>query len=383
VKNLAPRILPASLLLAPLFASCTAEAGAAAVDETSASAEAAEVQTAEAQEKTLVRVAALAVRAVERSLEATGNVESLDVVEIVSERAEPVLKILAEEGDQVEAGSALARLRSEVAELGVREAEIRVDETLNEQERASRDYERNQALAERTGAGNAGLLSQRDLEISLQAFHTARTSHQSAQVGLEQALLELERCTLRSPIQGTVSRRDLSVGDMAAVGAPAFQVTDLSSPRLVFWRPQRDLPNLRKGQTLQATSEAVPGGPVPGRIERVSPVVDAATGTLKVTVRLEPGDRILPTGILMRARITLERHENALMIPKKALLREGPLPHCFAVRDGIAVRLEIEPGFEEPDHLEVLGGGLVPGDVVVVVGADRLEDGESVEQVQG
>ena len=85
----------------------------------------------------------------------------------------------------------------------------------------------------------------------------------------------------------------------------------------------------------------------------------------------------------MRARITLERHKDALMVPKKALLREGPLPHCFAVRDGTAVRIEIEPGFEEPDHLEVLGGGLVPSDKVVVVGADRLEDGDSVEQVEG
>ena len=47
------------------------------------------------------------------------------------------------------------------------------------------------------------------------------------------------------------------------------------------------------------------------------------------------------------------------------------------------MRIEIKPGFEEPDHLEVLGGRLVPGDAVVVVGADRLEDGESVEQVEG
>ncbi len=375
MKTFLPHPLRASFLFAPLIIGCTAEAEAANV----------ELKQEELTEQvdTLVRTAPVELRTVERHLEATGNVESLDVVEIVSERAEPLLELLAEEGDQVEAGSPLARLRSEVAELSVREAEVRIEETLNEKERARKDYERNQALSERTVAGNTGLLSQRDLEISRQAFLAAQTAYQSAQVGLEQAQLELARCTLRSPIKGTVSRRDLSVGDMATVGSPAFQITDLSSPRLIFWRPQRDLPELKVGQQLTAESEAVPGGPVSGYIERVSPVVDAATGTLKVTVRLEPGNKTLPTGILMRARIVLERHENALMIPKKALLREGASPHCFAVREGVAVQIPIEPGFEEPNHLEVLGGGLLPGDNVVVVGADRLEDGESVEIVEG
>jgi hypothetical protein len=77
----------------------------------------------------------------------------------------------------------------------------------------------------------------------------------------------------------------------------------------------------------------------------------------------------------------LDEHPDALMVPKKAVLFEGTRLFVFVVRDEIAHKVRIEPGFEEADYIEALPGGdlLESSDQLVVVGNDRLEHGDRVE----
>jgi len=325
-----------------------------------------------------VRVEPVVIDTIERSLDAVANVESLDVVDVLPERAEPVLEILVEEGDKVERNQVLARLRDRVAQLAVNEAQVRVNEAENEVARAERDFNRNKELA--AGADGTSLLSERDLETSQQAWLTAKTALESAKVSLDQAKLDFDRCTLIAPIAGTVTIRDVSVGDQTIIGQRAFQVADLENPRVVFYRPQSEFSALRVGQKLVATAEAIPGQEVTGTIERVSPIVDADSGTIKVTAILNPpADMQLPNGLLIRLRLVLEAHEGATLVPKRAVIYDQDRVLVFAVRDGKAVEIELQPGFENPELLEDLGGQLSAEDVLVTVGQDRLEDGSEVE----
>lgn len=327
----------------------------------------------------LVRVQPVARGVIERRLEATANVESLDVVDVMPERAEPVLAVLVEEGQVVAAGQELARLRSDQVELAVKEAEVRVKEVTSQCTQAERDHQRNLRLWEEGGASGR-LIAEQAVETSRQLWDAAQTALESAEVALERARWEAARCVLRSPIAGVVSARDLSVGDMAVVGQRAFQITDLARPKVLFYRPQRELSQLSGGLPLTATSEALPGVVVRGRIERVSPVVDAATGTVKVTAALEPEGRVLPVGLLMRVEVVLERREDALLVPKEALLYETESLAVFVAREGVARRLVLAPGLEDARHVEALAGsGLSEGDALIVVGADRLADGDPVE----
>lgn len=332
----------------------------------------------EEEEAQLVRVSPLRRGTVERSLQATANVESLDVVDVMPERAEPVTRILAEEGQKVEAGQVLASLRDDNAKLAVAEAEVRVAETKFAAEQAEREFERDQRLVEEKGP--TGVLSERDLESRRQTWETAKTAYQTAQVALERAQLELAQCEIKAPIAGTVSSRDISLGDMAAVGTRVFQITDLSQPKVILYRPQRELQSLAVGQTLIATSEALAGSEVVGRIERIAPTVDQQTGTVKVTAALDPAGLRIPAGILVEIDLVLDRHEQVLLIPKEALFHEGDGVYCFAVRDGRAVRIEIFQGYENDDEVEAgEGTALLDEDIVVVVGADRLGEGDAVE----
>lgn len=337
-----------------------------------------------AKDPVLVRVRPVAVGPIELRLEATANVESLNIVAVSSERAEPVMEIFVEEGDMVIAGQELARLRSDQVELTVRDAEVRVKQSASLMVQTERDYLRNQRLWDEGGTGGR-LVAEQALENSRQLWDAAKTAHDSALVALDRAKWDARRCVLRAPIAGTVTARDISVGDMAtAVNQQsirrAFEITDLSQPKVVFYRPQRELSVLRVGQELTATSEALPGSKILGRIERVSPVVDAATGTVKVVAALDPAGRVIPVGVLMRLVLVLERHESALLVPREALLYEGEGVAVFVIREGVARKLVVQPGFEDAQNLEALpDSGLAEGELLVVVGADRLADGDQVE----
>lgn len=333
---------------------------------------------AEEREAQLVRVAPLIVGPVSKVLEATANVESLDVVDVMPERAEPVIAVLVEEGDQVVAGQVLARLRNDNAKLAVAEAEVRVTETRNAMALAEREFLRDKQLVDNPGP--TVIVSDRDLETRRQTWEASKTAFQTAEVAKQRSELELRQCDLVAPIKGTISMRDVSIGDMASIGTRVFQITDLSHPKVIMYRPQRELMDLKVGQELTAASEALPGVSIHGAIERIAPTIDLETGTVKVTAALVPGDLRIPAGILVKLKLVLDRHEDALLIPKKALFHEGDYVYCYVVREGKAVRVEVFGGYETDEEMEAGEGTLlVADDIVVVVGADRLGDGDSVE----
>ena len=86
--------------------------------------------------------------------------------------------------------------------------------------------------------------------------------------------------------------------------------------------------------------------------------------------------------MLLRIRIVTERHPDALVIPKRGLLREGDSHWVFVVEGGAARRVAVTEGFSEDDHVEVIPvkeAALSAGDQIAVVGNRDLEDGDAVE----
>lgn len=375
-----PRTSLLALLLLPV--ACVRGAGppAEAGGDPAAAAGPSAPPAAEAVDPILVRTGPVQQRSIERVLEATADVVSLDVVDVYPERNQPVVELLVEEGDRVERGQVLARLRDDLEQLAVAEARVRLAEAENAHERAATDHDRNQALIERSESLETALISEREFETSKMALVTAQTALEAARVAFDRAEYELRQCTITAPIAATVTARELSLGDMANPAARGFELVDASHPKAVFHRPQRELALLHVGQPLTAHCEALPGVAIRGSVERISPTVDAQSGTVKVTAALE-APQAIPVGVLVRLRLILDRHEDALLVPKKALLYEGSEVFCFVVREGRAVRVPVGIGFEEPDALEALPAGerrLGPADQVVLVGADRLADGDPV-----
>ncbi len=86
--------------------------------------------------------------------------------------------------------------------------------------------------------------------------------------------------------------------------------------------------------------------------------------------------------MLLRIHIITERHPDALVIPKRALLREGESHFVFIAKGGAAQRVRVMEGFADVDFIEIIpleSGALTAGDAIVVVGNRDLEDGDRVE----
>ena len=386
------------------------------------------------REATRVVSAPVERREMRRLLETTSVVESEYEIDVIPRLPGQLIELLVEENDRVEAGQVLARLESTeealqareaaialteaeqavtTAELAVVEARSRVAAGERAFEQAGRDYERDLKL--RTGGDNRyGSVSERTVEASLLArdqaeqdlaqFRVAlerseadalgaQTAVTRARVARDRAELTLERMEIRAPIAGQIAERMCRVGQQVTASAAVFRITDANSLRTIFFRPQRELAlfsSADEGRQLEltATAEAVPGALFQGRIQRVSPTIDAASGSFRITAGLDRVARdgnasaTLSPGMLVRVEIVTDRRNDALTVPKRAVRREGEQAFVHRVVGNTVERLEVTEGYTDDEYVEILpviAGSLTTLDRVIVVGGRDLDDGAPIE----
>ena len=86
--------------------------------------------------------------------------------------------------------------------------------------------------------------------------------------------------------------------------------------------------------------------------------------------------------MFVNTHIVTATHENAVLVPKRAVIYDDGLPHVFAVKDSVASKIQLEVGFEDSDNLEVLAG-VEKGDRIVVVGQNGLKDEAKIRVIEG
>jgi membrane fusion protein (multidrug efflux system) len=244
------------------------------------------------------------------------------------------------------------------------------------------------------------------------AAQRAEVEAQSARTSLDKSKLEFERAQLddsfmsiTAPFAGVIATRSIKVGDSVSPSAPAFVLTDAQNLRAVFYRPQREFSRfleiskaISKAKSdgalgsetileIRVIAEALPDVVFRGDLQITSPSIDPQSGSFRVTVRLGPPiqgppEAALLPGMLVRIEVITERHPHALVLPKRALRREGEQNLVFVVVDGKVKRLEVKEGFSDDTSVEVSAkdGAVASGMHVVVVGNRELEDGAEVEE---
>ncbi len=284
------------------------------------------------------------------------SLEAERLVDVIA-RTQGLVKILyVEEGDRVTEGQPLAQLDTDVLKLTLQEREV----SMNSLEAT---FKRAQELVERE------LLSSQEFEQTRFQYEGARTQYESAK-------LQLEYATIRSPFSGIVTERLIEIGNLVANNQAVFRTADFDPLLARIFVPEKDIRQVKLGQTVRINIEGAEET-FAGKVRMISPIVDPASGTIKVTVEIRDRTRTLRPGMFATVNLITAIHENAMRIEKKALVAEAEGIYVFLFKGGRAEKKRIETGFSEGNMIEV-PSGLTDNDSIITVGQEGLRNGAPV-----
>jgi RND family efflux transporter MFP subunit len=363
-----------------------------------------QVDTVVVSEQTLVRTVTV-----------TGTLAAEDQVILGFKVAGRVSEVAVDLGSTVRAGQVVARLVPTDYELELRQAEaalvqarvrlglspsgpdsvvdpektglVRQRRAVAQEARLNRD--RMRTFVER------GLSPRASLEAADAALEVAEAQQQDAleeirnREGLlaqrrsevELARQQVQDTVLRSPLNGAVRERQVSVGEYRAAGTPVLTVVRVHPLRLQLSVPEREAADLRPGQTVHVRVEGDTAAHE-GRLERIGAAIDETNRTLPIEATVpNPRDAMRP-GQFATAEIVVSESDRALIVPQDAIVTFAGVQKVLTVRDGHAKEQRIRTGRRDGERVEIVeglrGGEIViraPGDLVDGV-AVRVRDSE-------
>ena len=221
---------------------------------------------------------------------------------------------------------------------------------------------------------------EKELLISPESYEQALSDYEEAQARLDAAEIQLGYTRIKAPFEGLIIARYIHFAEQVEAGTPLFRISDFDPLLCPIQVPERELQQLRRGQSAYLTVEPFPAERFDASVLRISPVVDAATGTIKVTLEVRARGLLRP-GMFGRVYLQTATHADALVIPKAALSLESIGETVFVADNSAASRREVVLGFTEGDFVEVVSG-VTENESVVVVGQDGLSDGTPIRVVE-
>ncbi|MDH4048149.1 MAG: efflux RND transporter periplasmic adaptor subunit [Gammaproteobacteria bacterium] len=304
-----------------------------------------------------VVVAAPRIADVFATYETTAKIAADAEAPVVARAEGQIVDILVEEGDLVSAGQILARLDGDRARLRMLQAKANL-------EKASGEYERQLSLH------NRGL-------VSAAAFESLKYDVESLRAGYDLSQLNYEYTIIRAPINGVIALRIVKDGTHINFGDELFKITDTSMLVAYLKIPQTELAKIAPGQHAGVRVDSVPDAVFDATIARISPTIDTRNGTFRATAYLKNKDRKLAPGMFGRFSVAYEKHVDALLVPKDAVVKEDNENVVYIVQDGAAVRRPVSLGIESLGMIEIVGG-LSDKEQVIVGGQTGLKDGSKV-----
>ena len=304
-----------------------------------------------------VEVAAALRDTVVDAIQATGQVEAIQSVDLRPEVEGRILEILVREGQEVGKGTPLFKVDD--AELKAQVARAQADYDL-----ARRALERTRQLM----AENAS--SAADLE---KADATAR----GAAAALELLQIRLDRTVVRAPFSGVTGRRLVSLGEYVTPQTKLLSLQTVTPQYAAFNVPERYAERLRRGQLVSFQVAALPGRNFSAEVVFVDPVVQLPARTILIKALAPNSQRQLAAGMFIEARLATDIRPNAVIVPEDAILPLQGATYVWVVKEGKADRREVTVGVRTAGWAEVRGG-VEAGDQVVVGGMERLFPGATV-----
>jgi membrane fusion protein (multidrug efflux system) len=292
-----------------------------------------------------------------QSITTVGSLRSDEAVIVRPEIAGRVVDIAFQEGQRVTRGQMLVRLDDSVQKADLERARANLTLSRSKYDRA------------------------RDLRaqgfISSQAKDEAENNLKVAQADVELAAARLAKTEVKASFGGIIGLRSVSIGDYVKEGQDMVNLEEIDPLKVDFRIPEVFLSQVKAGQVLQITMDALPDRTWPGKVFAINPLVDANGRAIAIRAQVSNTDGRLRPGMFARVRLLTSEARDSLMIPEESIFPVGDDKFVYKVVDGRAMRQKIEIGLRREGKVEVMAG-LAPTDTVVTAGIVKLRDGAPV-----
>lgn len=361
------------------------------------------------------------VEAIAQVRDASGGMRYLQAGDVVSKgtvlarlrQSDYVAKVNQADAQHAEARTALATSNAQLEETrrSVETSRAQVADAQATFDRASLDYQRAKTLyaaesitktdydaaRQQYEGARARLDSARgQLEVAQARIETARSQTgqaaariKTAQAAADEAAIPLNDTALRAPISAVVIERKVEVGALVSPNMPGFTLADLTSVKAAFGVPDLALQQIKTGDALRLSTDALPGEEFVGHVSRVSPSADPTSRVFEVEVTIPNPRGLLKPGMIASIQVqeAAPRVESPV-VPLTAIVRPKESPEAYAVyvveeREGRAYarlrRVSLGAAF---GNTVALTEGIKAGELVVTTGASLVADGEQVQVVE-
>ncbi len=305
--------------------------------------------------------------------------------------------LLVDIGDPVEQGQTIAQLDDEEFVQNVAEqraaldvAEAQLEDAEAQRQVRARSFERISDLRRRNLASESEFdLARSEADAAAANVRVAQAQVAQRQAALRGAEVRLSYTRVRAEWNGQgggamryVGERFVDEGANVAANEPIISVIDLDRLRAVTFVTDRDFARLRVGQVTRIRSEARPGEEFEGRVERIAPLLREDSRQARVEILIANDERRLSPGFFVNVEVDVEHLEDALVVPRDAIARQGGHTGVFVIdedHEGREARVSWVPvveGVRTDSHVQILEPEIRGR--VVTLGQHRLSDGSRV-----
>ena len=336
-------------------------------------------------------------------LGSTANLRARREVAVAAQAAGIVTAVKAEEGDFVKAGQVLcalddrdlqidlelAKQRLAQTKIQIEAAVIRSEQTRTRLRNKRSELERNEEALKQGLLAESEVAVQRhdidDLEHEIQAVESTVRENRHRQDQLESEIrkveLQISQTEITAPFAGRITERTVELGQSIRSAEQLYKLGAFTPLFADVYLPEDDSRSARAGQKVALRLGSADGESAQGKVERVSPVVDEQTGTVKVTVRFNPPNSAFRPGAFVRVEIETHTLDDAILIPKQSVIEEDGQTYVVLVEEGnTARRAAVELGYQDETAIQVTSG-VDAGATVVIAGQGKLKDGDKTRVV--
>ena len=218
--------------------------------------------------------------------------------------------------------------------------------------------------------------------ISLSVYEQTQLQYVAAREAYNAASNAYNNCTVTSPINGYITSLSVTVGSLAAPGAPAATIADVSELKINTTVSEYLAPRLKAGDSVEIRIATLGNKIYAGTITAVSPAPATGSLTYPITVSVEDESGEVMAGMFAEVQIVSDEKDEVLCVPSDAvIIKAGRSIVVVLDKDNIAEFREVTTGIDNGEFVEITSG-LSPGETVAVSGQQYAKEGHAVNIIE-